>query len=322
MRRALFSLLAACTLLLPTAAPAQPAWPDRPVRVLVPFPPGGVTDAIARLSAEWLASRLGQPFVVENRAGANGAIAAEAVARSAPDGYTLFAASASQMVMLPALTRLNFDPARDFTPVSIVAQSPLVLGVSPGLGVSTLQEFLALLRQRGAALDYSSAGSGSSTHLTMALLLQAAGVEMQHIPFRGGAPAMQALLGGQVAAYFGNTSDMIPHLNSGRVRILAVSSARRIASMPDVPTVAEQGFPGFEVETWNGIAAPAGTPEAVVRRMAQELTQACNAPAFRAALERLGTTPLCSTPEGFRAAMERDAPIWREAVRISGARLE
>ena len=304
------------------ALPARAEWPERPIRLLVPFAPGGITDSIARLSAEWLAPRLGQPVVVENRSGANGAIAAEAVARAAPDGYTLLTASASQMVMLPALTRLPFDPAADFAPVAIVASNPMVLGAGAGLGTASLAEFVALARQRPDQLAYSSGGSGSSNHLAMALLLQRAGARMQHVPYRGGAPAMQALLAGQVAAYFGNPSDMIPHADGGRVRVLAVAGPERLAALPGVPTVAESGYPGFRAETWNGIAAPAATPPAVVARIARELAAACADPGFRAGIERLGGTPVCNTPDEFRAAMRADAPLWREAVRISGAMLE
>jgi tripartite-type tricarboxylate transporter receptor subunit TctC len=320
------ALLGAAAIALMAAGASRPAaaqagWPERPIRMLVPFAPGGVTDSIGRLSAEWLGARLGQPVVVENRSGANGAIAAEAVIRSQPDGYTLFTASASQMVMLPALTRLNFDPATDLTPVSIVGSNPMVLAVSASLRVRTLPEFVALARQRAGRLDYSSAGSGSSTHLAMALLLQAAGIELQHIPYRGGAPAMQALLAGEVSAYFGNPSDIIPHLGGDRVRVLGIAGPDRLPSLPGVPTIAEQGYPGFRAETWNGIAAPANTPQPVIRRMAEVLGRACGDANFRAALERLGTTPVCSTPEAFRQAMDADAPLWREAVRVSGATL-
>jgi tripartite-type tricarboxylate transporter receptor subunit TctC len=305
-------------------AAAETAWrPERPIRMVVPFAPGGVTDSIGRLSAEWLSNRLGQPVVVENRTGANGAIAAELVARSRPDGYTLFTASASQMVMLPALTnRLTFDTERDFAPVSIIGSNPMVLGAAARLGAGTLAEFVAVAKRQPGALDYSSAGSGSSTHLAMALLLERAGIEMPHIPYRGGAPAMQALLAGEVSAYFGNPSDMIPHATGGRVRVLAVAGPERLPTLPGVPTVAEQGYPGFRAETWNGIVAPAGTPAEVIARLAGELRSACADAAFRSSLEGLGTTPVCSTPEAFGEAMRTDAPLWREAVRISGATLD
>ena len=301
---------------------ARAEWPERPVRLLVPFAPGGITDGVARLTAEWLSPRLGQPVVVENRSGANGAIAAEAAARAAPDGYTLLTASASQMVMLPALARLPFDPAADFAPVSILASNPMVLGVDAGLGAASLAEFLEIVRQRPGELSYSSGGSGSSNHLAMALLLARAEVRMQHVPYRGGAPATRALLAGEVAAYFGNPSDMIPHAEGGRVRVLAVAGPERLPALPHVPTVAEGGHPGFRVETWNGVAAPAATPPAVVARLARELRSACADAAFRAAVERLGGTPVCNTPDEFRSVMRADAPLWREAVRISGATLE
>lgn len=299
-----------------------PAWPDRPLRLLVPFAPGGVTDSIGRLSAEFLAARLGQPVVVENRTGAGGAIAVEAVVRSRADGYTLLTASASQMVMLPALTRVPYDAPRDIAGISIIGTNPQVLAVSARTGVNNLQDFIAYLRANPGQANYSSGGNGSSNHLAMALLLQRAGVEAQHIPYRGGAPAMQALLAGDVAAYFGNPSDIIPHKDGPAIRVIAVAGATPMAALPGVPTVAAQGFPGFVAETWNGIAAPAGTPEPAITRMAEILGTACADPAFRAALERMGTVPVCSTPAQFRATMERDGPQWTELVRVARLALE
>ncbi|MBY0335098.1 MAG: tripartite tricarboxylate transporter substrate binding protein [Acetobacteraceae bacterium] len=322
LRRLLF---AAVLVLAAGAAEAQNAagaWPDRPIRLLVPFAPGGVTDTIGRMSADWLSRRLGQPVAVENRTGAAGAIAAEAVARARPDGYTLLTASASQMVMLPALTALSFDPAADLTGVSIVASNPMVLGVAARTGAATLSDFVALARREAGRLDFSSAGQGSSNHLAMELLLHRAGIRLQHVTYRGGAPAMQALLTGEVAAYFGNPIDLLPHMQNPAIRVLGVASARRLDAMPDVPTVMEAGFPDFVAENWNGIAAPAGTPAGITARIAQELALACQEAAFRQRLLGLGTTPLCSTPAAFQAAMRRDAPIWREAVRASGARQE
>jgi tripartite-type tricarboxylate transporter receptor subunit TctC len=315
------SLLALCLLAVPGLALAQ-AWPDRPLRLLVPFAPGGVTDSIGRLSAEFMGARLGQSVVVENRTGAGGAIAVEAVARARADGYTLLTASASQMVMLPALARVPYDAARDFAPISIIGANPQVLAVSARIGVNTLPEFIAYLRANPGRVNYSSGGNGSSNHLAMALLLHRAGVSAEHLPYRGGAPAMQALLAGDVAAYFGNPSDIIPHQGGPAIRVLAVAGGERMAALPGVPTVAEQGFPNFRAETWNGIAAPAGTPEAAITRMAEILATACADAPFRAALERMGTVPVCSTPAQFRAAMERDGPQWAELVRVAGLKLE
>lgn len=318
LRSNLFALL---FLALPGMAMAQ-GWPDRPLRLLVPFAPGGVTDSIGRISAEFLSARVGQSVVVENRTGAGGAIAVEAVARSRPDGYTLLTASASQMVMLPALARVAYDAAQDFAPISIIGANPQVLAVSARIGVNTLPEFVAYLRAHPGRVNYSSGGTGSSNHLAMALLLHRAGVAAEHVPYRGGAPAMQALLAGDVAAYFGNPSDIIPHQSGPAIRVIAVAGAERMAALPGVPTVAEQGFPDFRAETWNGIAAPAGTPEVAITRMAEILGTACADVTFRATLERMGTVPICSTPAQFRAAMERDGPQWAELVRVAGLRLE
>jgi len=315
--------VAACGIAVPPAtAQSTGSWPDRPIKLVVPFAPGGVTDSIARLSAEWLAARLHQPFVVENRTGANGSIAVDYVARSDADGYTLLTASASQMVMLPALRHVNFDPKKDFAPISIVASNPLVLGVSTATPASSLTELVATARRNGGAFNYASAGIGSSSHLGMALLLARTGMVMNHVPYRGGAPAMQDLLAGQVNAYFGNPSDFIPQMDSGRVRVIGISAAARSSELPGVPTIAEQGFPDFRAETWNGIMAPSGVPAAIVARLAAELQPACADAQFRAALVRLGTDPVCSSQDGFAAAIDRDTPLWQEAVRISGASLE
>ena len=317
-RRTALSLAA---LALPGPASAQENWPDRPIRLVVPFAPGGVTDSIGRLAAEWMGARLGRPVVVENRSGGNGTIAAEFVAASRPDGYTLLVASASQMVVLPALTSVRYDPVRSFAPVSIVASNPFALTVPTQLGVSNLQEFIALAR-RDPTLNYASAGNGSGSHLTMALFLRRAGIEMQHIPYRGGGPAVQDLLGGRVAAYFGNPAEAVPQLAGGRLRVIATSGHARIAELPDVPTVTEQGVGGVLTETWNGIAAPAGTPPAIVARLAEALRPACADATFRAALGRLGVDPVCNTPADLAARIEADLPVWREAVQISGATLD
>ncbi|MDB5415729.1 MAG: Tripartite-type tricarboxylate transporter, receptor component TctC [Rubritepida sp.] len=321
-RRMLPLALALLTTAFAAPAMAQTAWPDHPLRVVVPFAPGGVTDAIGRLSAEWLGAKLGQTVVVENRTGANGAIAVEFVVRSRPDGYTLLTASASQMVMLPALTQLPFNTSRDIAPISIIGSNPQVLAVSARLGVNTLQEFIAYARANPGVLNYSSGGNGSSNHLAMELLLHRAGIQATHVPYRGGSPAMQAVLSGDVGAYFGNPSDIIPHLGGPAIRVIAVAAPDRMAALPGVQTVAEQGFPGFQAQTWNGIAAPAGTPQDLIDRMGTILGTACADGAFRTALERLGTVPVCSTPAQMREAMEADGPQWAELVRVAGLKLE
>ncbi|WP_424814057.1 Bug family tripartite tricarboxylate transporter substrate binding protein [Roseococcus sp. YIM B11640] len=319
LRRALSVTLAAAFLAGPALAQT---WPDRPLRVVVPFAPGGVTDSIGRLAADRLGQRLGQPVVVENRTGANGAIAVEYVVRSRADGYTLLTASASQMVMLPALTQLSFNPPRDIAPISIVGSNPQVLAVSARLGINNLQEFLAYLRANPGQLNYSSGGNGSSNHLAMELLLHRTGLQATHVPYRGGSPAMQAVLSGDVGAYFGNPSDIIPHLGGPAIKVIGVAGPQRMSQLPGVPTIAEQGLDGFQAQTWNGIAAPAGTPPEAIERMGQILSTACEDAAFKTAVERLGAVPVCSTPAQMRAQMEADAPQWRELVQAAGLKLE
>ena len=308
--------------LLANPALAQAPWPDRPLRLLVPFAPGGVTDTIARLSADWLSPRLGQPVVVENRSGANGAIAVEAVVRARPDGYTLLTASASQMVMLPALTRLPFEPAVDLAPVAIIGANPQVLAVSARSGITDVAGFLARVRAEGGQMPYASSGHGSSTHLSMALLLSRAGLSAVQVPYRAGPPAVQAILSGDVVAYFGNPIDVMAFHGGPAIRVLAVAGAERMAVFPGVPTFAEQGFPGLRAETWNGIAAPAGTPPGIIERLATILAVACADAAFAGALLRVGTIPVCSSPQQFRLAMEADGPQWAQIVRSAGITLE
>lgn len=314
------------SLALAAAVVAAPAFaqtfPDRPLRVVVPFAPGGVTDSIGRLASEWLGSKLGQPVVVENRTGANGMIAVEYVVRSRPDGYTLLTASASQMVMLPALAQLSVTPSRDIAPISIVGSNPQVLAVSARLGVNNLQEFLAYLRANPGTLNYSSGGNGSSNHLAMELLLNRTGTRATHVPYRGGAPAMQAVLAGDVGAYFGNPSDIIPHLGGPAIKVIGIAGPARMAQLPGVPTIAEQGLPDFQAQTWNGIAAPAGTPPELIERMGAILAGACQDATFKAAVERLGAVPVCSTPEQMRAQMLADGPQWQQLVQAAGLKLE
>jgi tripartite-type tricarboxylate transporter receptor subunit TctC len=318
-RRFLPLALAAAFLAGPALAQA---WPDHPLRVVVPFAPGGVTDSIGRLASEWLSGKLGQPVVVENRTGANGMIAVEFVARSRPDGYTLLTASASQMVMLPALAQLSVDPARDIAPISIVGSNPQVLAVSARLGINNLQEFIAYVQANPGRLNYSSGGNGSSNHLAMELLLNRAGLRATHVPYRGGSPAMQAVLAGDVGAYFGNPSDIIPHLGGPAIKVIGIAGPERMAQLPGVPTIAEQGLAGFQAQTWNGIAAAAGTPPELIERMGAILVSACQDAGFKAAVERLGAIPVCSTPAQMRAAVEADGPQWQELVRAAQLRLE
>ena len=297
-------------------------WPQKPVRLIVPFPPGGVTDNIARYSADWLARRLGQNVIVENRPGASGAIAVESVARSPADGYTLLIAPLPQMAILPAMTRTPYDPVKDFAPITIVGANVFALAVHRSLSADTLPKFVSFVKARPGQVSYASAGSGTVSHLTMVLFMQRAGLDMVHVPYKGGGPAVADVLAGHVPLYFGNLSEALPHAAGTRIRVLAVSGDKRAPQLPDVPTVAESGFSGFRTSTWNGIAAPARTPQAVIERIAREMRPAANDPAFIGKLHVIGVDTICGTPEEFAKTLRADIVTWAEAVRISGARIE
>ena len=311
-------VIALCAALTATAA----EWPVRPVRILVPFAAGGVTDSIARISAEWLGRRLGQSVIVENRPGANGAIAVEAVARSPADGYTLLMAPLPQMAILPAMTKTPYDPVNDFAPVAIVGSNMFALAVHKSLPADTLPKFVSFVKARPGQVSYASAGSGSVSHLTVALFMQRAGIDMVHVPYKGGAPALVDAVAGHVALYFGNLAEVLPHAHANSIRVLAVSGQKRAPQLARVPTVAESGYPGFATYTWNGIAAPARTPPAIIERIAKEMQPAANDAAFVARLQGIGVDAICGTPEEFAKTLKADTAIWAEAVRISGAKVD
>src|SRR5262245_57398669 len=297
------SALALLLLVAPALAQAQ-AWPAKPVKVLVPFPPGGVTDAVARITADWLTQRMGQSFVVENRPGASGAIAAEALARSEPDGYTLFSASTPQLAIVPYVQKVGYDPLKDFAPISIVGTNAFALGCNDKMPTATLQEFVAYNKANPDKLSYASPGQGSVGHLTMALFLARAGLKAEAVLYKGGGPAVADVVAGHVPCYFGNFNEIIPHAAAGgRLKILAVSSLQRAPQLPNVPTVAEQGYPGFRTLTMNGYVAPAATPREIVERIAREIAAGCKDAGFAARLDKIGVDPLCSTPAAFAQAI-------------------
>jgi len=304
------------------AGGAQAAWPERAITLVVPFAAGGNTDSIARITAEWLTARLKQTVVVDNRPGANGAIAADHVARARPDGYTLFMATAPQMAIVPHLQKVRYDPIKDFAPVSIVATNEFALAVHPGFEARTLPELVSYVKAHPGKVAYASAGSGSVSHLTMAMFVKRAELSMIHAPYRGGAPAIADVVGGQVPMYFANVAEVLPYVKSDKLRIVAVSGEQRSADLPSVKTVAEQGYPGFSTGTWNGVAAPAGTPREVVDRIAASLAEAGKDPGFAAKLAAIGVSVLCNTPEQFAAKLVQDNKIWAAAVKDSGASLD
>ena len=297
---------------------AQTAWPQKPVKVIIPFPPGGVTDSLARITADWLSQRLGQPVVPENRPGASGAIAAEIVARAEPDGYTLFSAATPQLAIVPHVQKITYDPIKDFAPISIVGTNPFALGCNDKLPAKNLGEFVEYVQARPGQLNYASPGTGSVGHLTMALFLARAGLKMEAVLYKGGGPAMADVIAGHVNCYFGNLNELIPHAGSGKVRLLATSGEQRAPQLPDVPTVAEQGYPGFRTITWNGYVAPANTPREIVERVAREIAAGCKDATFVGRLNKIGVDAVCSTPAEFSQAVRDDLRTWKEAVQAAG----
>jgi tripartite-type tricarboxylate transporter receptor subunit TctC len=294
------------------------SWPQQPVKIVVGLAAGGTTDTIARIAGKALTERLGQPVVIENRPGAAGTIAAEAVARGPADGYTLVMGNLPQMVILPAMSATRYDPVKDFAPISIVGSNAFVLCVNPKVPAKTLAEFIAHVRTKPGQLAYGTGGIGNVTHLSMAYFLKLAGIEMIHVPYKGGAPAMADLVAGHVQAIFASTSDALAQIKAGTIRPLAISSSVRSPALPDVPTVMESGFPQFKTLTWNGLMAPARTPRAVIDRVAAEIAHAVKDPAVIQQLGNQGVDPIGNTPEEFAAAMKADVALWTEAVSLAG----
>jgi len=296
-------------------------WPQRPVKVIVPFTAGGSTDTQARIISERLAVALGQQFIVDNRVGAGGAIAAELVAKAPADGYTLFFAATPQFLIVPLIQKVNYDPLKDFAPISILGTNPSVLAVHISVPAKTLQEFIDYAKAHPGELNYSSGGTGSTTHLAAALFASRAGLKMTHVPYKGGAQSVTDLIGGQIQMVFGNTSDMIQHSKSGKIRLLAVSGEKRAPQFPDLPTIAEF-YPGFRSGTWNGFLAPATTPRTVIDRVAQEVAKAARDPGIIERLNKIGVDALGNTPAEFAARIRSEAPLWRDAVNAAGIKQE
>ena len=304
----------------PTPFLQAQTWPQRPVKVIVPFTAGGHTDTQARIISERLSVALGQQFIVENRVGAGGAIAAEFVAKSPADGSTLFFAGTTQLLSLPLVQKVNYDPLKDFAPISILGTNPLVLGVHISVPANTLLEFIDYVKAHPGKLSYSSGGTGSTPHLSAALFASRAGLQMTHIPYKG-AQAVTDLVGGQVQMSFGNTSDMIQHSKSGKIRMLAVTGEKRMPQLPDLPAIAEF-YPGFRTIVWNGLLAPSRTPKAIIDRVAQEVAKAVRDPVLIERLNKIGVDALGNTPAEFAALIRSEAPLWRDAVNAAGIKQE
>lgn len=309
--RALVAAVLALTGTL-VARPALAEYPERPIRLIVPYAAGGGADSAARIVAQQISEKIGQQVVIENRSGAGGVIAADTVAKAPPDGYTaLF--SASEFGANPALRKLPFDPRADFVPVSLVVIAPNILVVGPQAPYATLAGFLDFARRNAGKMTYASAGAGSASHLAGEALNEAAKVDLLHVPYRGGAPALNDLMGGRVSAYFGNTASTLGHVTAGSVKALAIGSPKRSLLLPDLPTIAES-LSGFESQEWNAMYLPKGTPPAIVDRLARETAAALADPAIRAKLEALGLEPVGNTPAEFARFL--DAELARAAATV------
>ena len=311
---------AAVLLALPPGASAQ-NWPTRPVRIVVPFPPGGNTDALARITAERLSGPMGQQFVVENRAGAAGMIGSEGVAKSAPDGYTLLMGTASQIITAPFIQKLAWEPAKELAPISIIGSNSFVLTVPASLPVANLREFIDYARARPGQLNYGSGGNGTVTHLSAALFVQKAGLAMAHVPYKGGGPALADVMGGQIQLYSASPSEVIAQVAGGKVKLLGISSLKRNPRLPNVPPIADV-ISGHQAETWNGLMAPAKAPAAVIDRVSQEIQKAMGEPAFLERLEKTGVDPVRHTPQEFAEQIRREIAMWGEVIQKAGIKPE
>ena len=301
---------------------AQNSWPQRPVKIVVPFAPGGNTDSIARITAERLTQGLGQLFIVENKVGAGGAIAADYVAKSPADGYTLLMAAMPVMAILPIITKTNFDPLKDFVAISNVGSNPFVMGVHKSIPATTIEEFVAYVKKNPGKFNYASGGSGSVSHLSAALFVKRAQIEMAHISYKGGAPAVTDLLGGNVQMYFGNFSELFPHVSGGNIRIIGVSSNSRVAQLPQVATIAESGFPGFKTLTWNGLMAPAETSPAIIARLTEAVVKAVKTESTMAKFIQIGVDPIGNSSKDFSETLRSDIAIWSEAAKAANLKME
>ena len=318
MRRTFFaSLLAAlCAVLAPFAGSAE-SYPARPIRMVVPFAPGGGADITARILADGLGQVLGQTAVVDNRSGAASILGTDIVSKSAPDGHTLLLSTISLAFNAALYRKLPYDTLRDLIPISLVTDQPNILVAHPSLPATTFKEFVALARSQPGKLTYGSAGVGTGTHLAMELLLMSQNIELVHVPYKGAGPALTALIGNEISTFFSTFASALTHVKSDRLRAYAVTSARRAETLPDVPTVAESGVPGYEYSTWYGLLAPRGTPRAIVEKLNQATVGVLNSPKTRERYVSQGLTPIPSTSAQFSAYLRSETEKWTKVVRAA-----
>ncbi len=323
MRRRFLAVLLGGPALFGAAAARAEGFPARPVQIVVPFPPGGATDVVARLLAPPLSQALGQPVVVENRVGGGGTVGTAQVARAAPDGHTMLLGTIATHGIIPGLyAQVPYDALADFVPVTQRASQTYVLVVHPSVPARSVAELVALAKREPGRLNYASAGNGTAGHLFAELFRDMAGVDIVHVPYRGAGPAMSDLLGGQVALTFDVLLTTADHIREGRLRALAVTGATRSAAMPEVPTLAESGFPGYDAVGWNGLFLPARTPRAVVDRLAREVRSALQRPEVQQQVERQGAEVVGNDPAEFGRFVRSEMARWRDVIRRTGVRVE
>lgn len=316
---------AAATLLFaPAFSQAQSDYPNRPIKLIVGFAPGGSTDIVGRIVAQKLGERLGQAVVIENRAGAGGTIGADVTAKAPPDGYTLtLGTTSTHAIAAGAYSKLPYDPVKDFTQISLVAITPYLLVVNPQVPAKTLAEFVALAKASPGKMNYASAGNGTATHLAMEMLKDAARIDVVHVPYKGNAPADVAILAGEVQTVFGSMPALLQNTKAGKVRPIAVGTLRRSPALPEVPTVAEQGYAGFEAALWLGVLGPANMPQPIVDRLHKELVAIVATPDFKAAMDANGAEPLASaTPEEFREMLRGQVEKYVRITKAIGIKLD
>ena len=316
-----------CTAALSLFAPAPSAvagpYPDRPIKIIVGFPPGQSVDASARRVAQYMGEILKQTVIVDNRPGAAGAISHEAVKNAAPDGYTLLMGSTGSLAINPSLySKLPYDPVKDFEPISLVSGSPLVLFTSSTLPVKNFQELVAYVKARPGKVTYGSSGSGTTGHIAMEMLKKATGIDVLHVPFKGSPPMVTAIMGGQVDFAFDTMGTILPFADGGRIKLLGIATLQRNPSAPTLPTLAEQSLPGFEASPWSALLAPKGTPPEIVNRLNEVVNQVIKEPAMVEAFAKLGSFPLGGTPAYFKNYMQNDIARWGKAVKASGAQVD
>ncbi len=314
------SFIAAC---LPVMAVAQAqTFPSRPVRFIVPFPPGGGADVIGRVLGQKLTDKWGQQVVIDNRAGAGGNIAAELAAAATPDGHTIYQYNIANAISASLYKKLNYDPVRDFAAVTLLGSSPFVLVVHPSLKATNLQEFIALAKAQGGKLAYASSGNGGPSHLSTEMLKAMTGISLNHVPYKGVALVMNDLLAGQIQVMFAIPGSVMLHVRSGRLRALAVTTAKRSATVPEIPTIAESGVPGYDSATWYAVVAPAATPDAVIKRLHADFTHALQLPDVRERLTTMGADLIGSSPAFLAQFIKADIAKWAKIVEFSKARID